>query len=247
MKRDRIKEETEHFSKLCEEHGTVWWGHTKPAGKKRLERRAAILREEFENVSEGYLLEVGAGDGVLTQYLAGWSQRVLATDLTPVLVEKAKNEITASNITFEIANVEKLPYEDSYFDGIFGNSILHHLDLTICLKELLRVLKPDCKMVFFEPNLVNPEIYLEKKVRFIGKWLQNSPDETAFVRWKLRGLLRDEGFSNVNVIPFDFLHPAIPKSVLPVAIGFTRALERIPLVKEISGSLIVKAEKPDNK
>ena len=71
----------------------------------------------------------------------------------------------------------------------------------------------------------------------------DSPDETAIVRWKMKKLLQQTGFRNVQVFPYDFLHPSIPAPCIKVvsAIGFF--LEKVPVFKEIAGSVIIFAEK----
>jgi hypothetical protein len=49
------------------------------------------------------------------------------------------------------------------------------------------------------------------------------------------------------VEPFDFLHPALPVSVLHAAERVTAILEKTPFVREIAGSLIIQCRKADAK
>jgi SAM-dependent methyltransferase len=128
-------------------------------------------------------------------------------------------------------------------DFIISNSILHHVDLGKCLNECHRVLRPGGKIFFTEPNMLNPEILVQKNVKIIGKLLDNSPDETAFVRWKLERNLLLLGWKNVRVRNFDFLHPLFPRVLTNLVNFLSRLLEKIPIIKEISGSLIIYAEK----
>ena len=82
-----------------------------------------------------------------------------------------------------------------------------------------------------------------KKLPFFGRWMGESPDETAFIRWKLARVLRSRGFSRVRIVPFDFLHPLLPAGVLDFSAAFCLMLERIPLLREAAGSLFISAEK----
>ena len=41
-----------------------------------------------------------------------------------------------------------------------------------------------------------------------------SPDEIAFVRWPLARSLRESGFDDIDVEPFDFLYPLTPKPLI---------------------------------
>jgi len=111
------------------------------------------------------------------------------------------------------------------------------------LKECYRVLKPGKALVFAEPNMLNPQIALQKNIPFIKKMLGDSPDETAFIRWRLKKVLHNIGFKEIKIFPYDFLHPATPKALIQIikSIGF--AVEKLPVFKEIAGSLIIYAKK----
>lgn len=109
---------------------------------------------------------------------------------------------------------------------------------------ILRVLRPGGRMVFAEPNMMNPQIFVQKSVRIIKRWLGDTPHETAFVRWSIARRLRRAGYTRVNVFPFDFLHPLTPR---PLIEGVSRVgawFERIPILREIAGSCLIVAEKP---
>ena len=71
-----------------------------------------------------------------------------------------------------------------------------------------------------------------------------SPDEMAFSRFRAARALRRAGFAEVDVRPFDFLHPATPASWVAVMARAGRLVERVPLVREIAGSLLIRALKP---
>ena len=75
--------------------------------------------------------------------------------------------------------------------------------------------------------------------------MQNSDDETAFFRWPLKKTLSSIGFENVSVEPFDFLHPAIAGSLINAVDKIGMRLERTPILREISGSLFIRAYKPE--
>ena len=55
-----------------------------------------------------------------------------------------------------VANGEELPFPDDSFDAVWGNAILHHLDLARAGRELFRVMKPGAVAVFCEPWGGNP-------------------------------------------------------------------------------------------
>jgi hypothetical protein len=70
-----------------------------------------------------------------------------------------------------------------------------------------------------------------------------SPHETAFFRRPLRRALHAAGFVDVSITPFDFVHPSLPGFLVPFVAKTLTLLEKIPIVREISGSLIIMAKK----
>jgi len=91
--------------------------------------------------------------------------------------------------------------------------------------------------------MLNPQIAFQKNVPWVKRKLGDSPDETAFFRWPLRRLLEQTGFHDVQIDPFDFLHPKIPGFLVNPVSGFGRLLERVPLIGEFAGSLYIRAVK----
>jgi len=245
--KERQLKEQEHFDKYVSDFGESWWGHVTAAGIKRLQRKASIFAEYASQFKSPYVLEVGCGTGSLTQLVLDEvdSMKLKGCDISPKSVQKATEKLSRyHNAHFELADVCSLPYPPDTFDAVFGNSILHHLPLAPSLKECFRVLKPGGFILFFEPNMMNPQIALEKNVRFIGKLSQASEDETAFFRWSLANKIHGHNFQDIVVRPFDFLHPLAPSFLISSIDYVGRLLEKVPLVREISGSLLIRAIKP---
>jgi len=167
-------------------------------------------------------------------------------DLSADLLTKARGRLGAApNVALHRGNAESLPYADASFDAVFGSSVLHHLDLDRALHEALRVLRPGGRCAFTEPNIVNPQVALMFHLRLTKKYFGVSPDERAFSRLRALRSLRRAGFAEAEVQPFDFLHPATPESLCDALDRLGRRLERLPLVREITGSFVVRGRRPD--
>jgi ubiquinone/menaquinone biosynthesis C-methylase UbiE len=100
------------------------------------------------------ILDYGCGDGVNTVALANRGAKVIAFDISPQLLSLAKKRLDANacnEVELLLSSAHALPLEDNSIDIIFGNAILHHLDLEIASSEIRRVLKKNGKCVFKEP------------------------------------------------------------------------------------------------
>ena len=93
------------------------------------------------------------------------------------------------------------------------------------------------------PNVLNPQIAIQKNVSWVKRKLGDSPDETAFFRWPLQRLLERTGFRDVRIDPSDFLHPKTPRLLVSRFNALGRLFEMMPVVSELAGSLYKRAVK----
>jgi SAM-dependent methyltransferase len=235
--------ERAHFEDVVARCGAVYWAERTAAGKRRRDLRGALVVRTAEGMARRLerVLEIGCGTGEYTRPLAAATPAtVVAVDVTPSALRIARVSLPV-NVRLSGADVEHLPFSDGAFDAVVGNAVLHHLRLECVVPELMRVLRPGGVLVFAEPNMLNPHVALERNVRWIGRWLDNSPGETAFVRWRLCRTLRALGLHDVRARPFDFLYPLTPERLIPLVERLGRALERTPLLAEVAGSLLITA------
>lgn len=239
----RIEHEIAHGKHLKEIWAGSFWYWETPAGKLRWQRRIKMLTSHISSETE--VLEIGCGGGYFTQEIVKSKAHVVAIDISPDLLEVALKKVRDSNVLFKVGNAYDLSFQDNTFDTIVGSSILHHLDIDKALVEFYRVLKPGGTILFTEPNMLNPQIFLERHTALFGYLIKKSPDETAFVRWRLKRDLLKYGFKNIEITPFDFLHPLTPKLFIPLVKSLGDCLEKIPFLNEIAGSLYIMAVKPE--
>jgi SAM-dependent methyltransferase len=90
------------------------------------------------------ILDVGCGDGQLTQRIAATGARVTGVDASAEMVAAAR----ARGVEAEVGNAEALPHPDHTFDAVFSNAALHWVrDQDAMLREVHRVLKPGGRFV----------------------------------------------------------------------------------------------------
>jgi len=241
---DRYQREMNHNKKILDRADAVW-GRENLAGTMRTRRRVAMIIDQGALQKGKTVLEIGCGTGTISALVARSQASIIATDAFKEFLDKAKRTVHLANLQFKQADAHTLSnFSDNSFDVVYGISILHHLEIDPALESIYRVLKPKGLMLFSEPNMLNPQIALQKNIPFLKRLLGDSPDEIAFFTWQMRSLLQNHHFIAIEVTPFDFLHPFIPDIFAKPMYALGAVTERLPLVKEIAGSIFIKAKKP---
>jgi SAM-dependent methyltransferase len=102
------------------------------------------------------VLDLGAGEGLLSAALAQCGATVWATDAVPKQIWAAAEhhqQHRRLDLHFVIADAMDLPFGDGAFDLVVANLVLHHIEPPgPLLAEVLRVLRPGGRFAAFEPT-----------------------------------------------------------------------------------------------
>ena len=242
--KERLDREIEHHREIAPFAEAIWsW--SSPSGRARAERRASFFVERGGLAPGRRALELGCGTGIFLERVAASGCALHGVDLSEDLLAKARQKVGAlANVRLSRGNAEALPFREGAFDVVYGSSVLHHLHLEAALGEAHRVLRPGGRVVIAEPNAVNPQLLVLFNVPRLRRRFGVSPDEMAFSRLRARRALERVGFTEATVEPYDFLHPSTPTPLIPAVGRLSRGLERVPLLREIAGSLLMCARKP---
>lgn len=108
-----------------------------------------LIVAEAEVQSGMSVLDVACGTGepaISIATLLNGTGEVIATDISPEPLKVGEGRATQrslSNISFQAADVHRLPFEDARFDRITSRlGLMFFADLPKALRELYRVLKP---------------------------------------------------------------------------------------------------------
>jgi SAM-dependent methyltransferase len=122
-----------------------------------------ILRNWSEGGPLKNLLDVATGGGHTALAFASSYGSVVASDITPAMLDEAREFIGASgatNVEFVVANAESIPFADEHFDAVSCRIAPHHFaDVRKFVTEVVRVLRPD-GIFLFEDSIApdDPEI-----------------------------------------------------------------------------------------
>src|SRR5207248_9820762 len=126
------------------------WKHFAPL--EALTTPAAARLVKWANVGSGQnVLDVGCGTGVVAITAARVGARVRGVDLTPELLERARENAAIANveIDFREGDAEALSFDDATFDVVlsqFGHMFAPRPDVAI--REMLRVFKSGGTIAF---------------------------------------------------------------------------------------------------
>ncbi|HLH63363.1 MAG TPA: methyltransferase domain-containing protein [Ktedonobacteraceae bacterium] len=91
-------------------------------------------------------LDIATGGGHTALAVAPHVAQVTVTDLTPRMLEKAQEFLLSqgvTNVAFQVADAEALPFEDESFDRVTCRIAPHHFpNVGQFVREVARVLKP---------------------------------------------------------------------------------------------------------
>ena len=222
------------------------WAESR-ATNVRSERRCDYMIAQMRQPLSGNVLEIGCGTGHNSFFLARTTGlSVLGTDICVPFIDEAKERFQLPNLRYAVLDFNQAAqFEGETFDYIVGNGILHHLyyHLRDALENMRRLLKPDGKIVFLEPNLYNPYIFSIFRIPALRRIAHLEPDEMAFSKGYITQLLSAAGYRNVHVEYKDFLLPGIPDALIAPSIAAGAVLERIPVVRMVSQSIFISATK----
>jgi SAM-dependent methyltransferase len=159
--------------------------------------------EMLGDLAEKSVLEVGCGAGGDTVELARRGARVLAIDISPSLLSRARERVNAAGyaerVDLRTCPAEALTTGEQRFDVIVGNGILHHLDLLAFKAVLARLMSRDALVQFQEPLVHNPLLRLYRVLTPHLRTPAESPlSQRAIARFV-------DGFSRVRLEYFNFL------------------------------------------
>jgi SAM-dependent methyltransferase len=181
------------------------------------------------------VLDVGCGTGVVALTAARAGARVVGVDLTPKLIERARENtaIMGLDADWYVGDAEALPFADAEFDAVvsqFGHMFAPRPDLAV--REMLRVLKPGGAVAF---STWPPELLVGTMFRMIGRYMPPPPPgaspphlwgDPTWVRERLGDLVIDLHFDR-DVIHFQILSVQHQRLFLEANVG--------PVAKLVAG------------
>jgi len=134
-----------------------------------------------------FILDLGCGIGDASIYFAKKGAFVKAVDISPqmiALVKKFSSRVNVANkIDALVMAAENLSFKSSEFDVVYGNGVLHHVNLIKSSREIKRVLKKGGLGFFIEPLSYNPVIEFYRKIAKRVRTKDEKPLTLKDIKW----------------------------------------------------------------
>jgi len=195
------------------------------------------------------LLDVGCGTGAFTRRLKNNKDLILGVDISFNSVSLARKAM--DECIFFAGDGEILPFGNETVDIVVFSGVLHHLpSMGRALEECFRILKPGGFFFAYDPNGVNPAMWLYRSSRSPLStrkgWTEN---ERLLYKREICGALKDTGFSNViskgiSGVTYKYVGTAVGMKILKIYNFFDLLLERLGLADRFGSFLISYGQKP---
>ena len=195
---------------------------------------AAARLVNFAGVAKGMrVLDVGCGTGVVAVTAARLGAQVRAIDLTPQLLERARENSRIAEVEVEWleGDVEQLPFKDGEFDVVLSQ--FAHIFAPrpeVALKEMLRVARPGGTIAF---STWPPESLVGSTQKVRARYMPPPPVAMPSPDlWGDPGIVRERFGSAVVDIVFDrgtILAPALSRQHYRLTVERTAG----PIIKVI--------------
>lgn len=122
------------------------------------------------------VLEIGCGRGEFACHLAlspSRPRRLIAADFSRSALNQAEllsKHLGVEGISWQLADIQRLPFEDGYFDTVISCETIEHVpEPRLAVTELARVLRPGGRLILTTPNYFGPFGLYRAYLRCVGR------------------------------------------------------------------------------
>ncbi|HZR31474.1 MAG TPA: methyltransferase domain-containing protein [Terriglobales bacterium] len=190
----------------------------------------------------GRVADLGCGSGVFSAILSENGFDCLGLDISYGLV--ALGQRLRPNIRFLTADIEALPLPSCSLDGVMLSGVVHHLpDPRACAREVFRVLKPGGVFMAFDPNRMNPFMYLYRDRSspfYSSKGV--TENERPVLAWQVRRVFSEAGFevrsSYLSGLSYRYVASSLGRVFLPAYNFLDSVFFLLPFLKNFSSFVL---------
>jgi len=224
-----------------------YWNYRDHFLDQRTKWRAQMARHMFHLLPGETILDLGCGMGQWTQALSAVNQHtnpICAASFDPECHAQLQQQNLPENI--EPILIESFPdsLNGRKFDYVVGWHMLPGENCSHFLLEVKKLLKPGGQFLLFQPNPWNPYYILRKTLARLILFFRKTRCHPVFNRIEMMSILSEIGFTEIRILPYDFLFPPIPKFMQWPMQNLSLILENMPYIRNFSGELYLWGRNP---
>jgi len=192
--------------------------------------------------------DLGCGSGIFTNLLHQAGYDSTGVDISPKLV--ALGQAKFPHVRLIEGDIENLPFPSESLDGALLSGVVHHLpDPRKCAAEVFRVLRPGGKFVAFDPNRMNPFMYLyrDRSSPFYSP-VGVTENERPILAWEVAGVFRRAGFDvstdYLGGLAYRYVASARTRAFLPMYNAIDATIARLGFLKHVRPFVLTSGVKP---
>ena len=235
----------ENDLEAMEQSREAYWRRRPTTSRAKLHWRASHARHCFHVLPGEAILELGAGTGLWTEQLTSvlrGENPITAAVFNDQFVQIGTAKKLPSTKFVRVKQLSDLPGES--FDYVVGEGTLSHDQYPENLEAIYRLLKPGGQFLFFEANYWNPLVFLKNSIRPIARWAGDAHCQASMRKYKLMQIASNQGFSHIEIAPFDMVPSRTPRSLIRFAEPIAFILEYAPIIRNLSRTIYIWAKKP---
>ena len=224
-----------------------YWTRKDTILAKRLRWRAQTVRHTFHLLPGESLLELGCGSGAQTRAIHAAARGECPITAATFAAEptSALNALSAGCPGVEVVRLTGFPGElaGRQFDYVVGGNLLDQRHAAGLLREVLKLLKPGGRLLFFETNPWNPVLQLRKLLGTVLPFVRRGDERGLHNQVQLYELLSEVGYIGISATCYDFLYPPIPRGLMRTVRNLTLLMENTPGLRKLAGTVLLHAQK----
>jgi ubiquinone/menaquinone biosynthesis C-methylase UbiE len=193
------------------------------------------------------IADIGCGSGAFTMLLHERGFQPVGLDISPKLIALAREKFPA--IEFIEGDAENLPFASESLDAVLLSGLVHHFpDPRRLAQETYRVLGRGGRFVAFDPNRMNPLMWLyrDPSSPFYSQ-VGVTENERPILSGQVAAVFRDAGFAVRSEflagLPYRFVQSAATRMALPIYNAIDRWVFTIPMLARLAPFVLTAGEK----
>jgi SAM-dependent methyltransferase len=192
--------------------------------------------------------DLGCGSGIFTELLRRAGYHAVGLDISPKLVALGMSKYPG--LVLIEGDAENLPFESESLDGVLLSGLVHHFpDPRRLAAEVARVLKPGGRFVAFDPNRMNPFMWLyrDRSSPFYSP-IGVTENERPILAWQVAKIFRDAGFraqtDYLGGLAYRYVASQRTRMLLPIYNFIDNAVFNLAIMKPFRPFVLTSGEKP---